>query len=85
LVDEAALATALREHRIAGAALDVFEKEPLPTDSPLWALDDVLITPHSAALTEKLWERHYAQVSENFRRFQAGEPLAGIVDKNKGY
>lgn len=84
-VDEAALADALRNHRIAGAALDVFEQEPLPKDSPLWELDNLLITPHTAGLTEKLWQRHYALFSENLRRYLAGEPLLFIVDKHKGY
>ncbi len=85
LVDEAALAAALRLKRIAGAALDVFSKEPLPPDSQLWDLPNLLITPHTAALTEKLWERHYALFSENLRRYLNGEPLLGIVDKQKGY
>ncbi len=84
-VDEAALADALRNHRIAGAALDVFEQEPLPAESPLWELDNLLITPHTAGLTEKLWQRHYALFSENLRRYLAGEPLLFIVDKHKGY
>ncbi len=85
LVDEAALATALREKKIGGAALDVFPKEPLAADSPLWDLPRLLITPHTAALTDKLWERHYALFSENLRRYLAGEPLLGMVDKRKGY
>jgi phosphoglycerate dehydrogenase-like enzyme len=85
LVDEAALAEALRRRRIGGAALDVFSDEPLPPESPLWELDNVLITPHSAAMTEKLWERHLAQVTENLRRFLAGQPLVGVVDKTRGY
>ena len=85
LVDEAALAQALREHRLGGAALDVFEKEPLPSDSPLWDLENLLITPHTAALTEKLWERHYALVSENLRRYLNHQPLLAVVDKKKGY
>lgn len=85
LVDEAALAEALRRRRIGGAALDVFIKEPLPPESPLWELDNVLITPHSAALTDKLWERHYALFAENLRRFQAGRPLLNVIDKRKGY
>jgi phosphoglycerate dehydrogenase-like enzyme len=85
LVDDTALVAALREGRIAGAALDVFEREPLPADSPLWDAPNLLITPHSAALTENLWERHYRMVCENLRRFVAGEPLDGVVDKQKGY
>jgi D-2-hydroxyacid dehydrogenase (NADP+) len=85
LVDEAALLVALREKRIGGAALDVFPKEPLPADSVLWEVPNLLITPHTAALTDKLWERHYALFSENLRRFLNDEPLLFVVDKRKGY
>jgi len=85
LVDEAALAAALREGKIGGAALDVFPKEPLPEDSPLWDLPNLLITPHTAALTDKLWERHYTLFSENLRRYLSGQPLLAVVDKRKGY
>jgi phosphoglycerate dehydrogenase-like enzyme len=85
LVDEAALADALRQKKIAAAALDVLEKEPLPPDSPLWDMDNVLITPHTGSVTPRLWERQYALISENVLRFLAGEPLLGVVDKNKGY
>ncbi len=84
-VDEAALIDALRAHRIAGAGLDVFEQEPLPPDSPLWALDNLLITPHTAGLTDKLWLRHYELFSDNLRRYLAHEPLLFVVDKHKGY
>jgi phosphoglycerate dehydrogenase-like enzyme len=48
-------------------------------------LPNVLITPHTAAVTPKLWERHYQQISENLKRFLASRPLAGIVDKHQGY
>ncbi len=85
LIDEAALADALRGRRIAGAALDVFEKEPLPPQSPWWKMENLLITPHSAALTERLWERHYALLSDNLRRFLSGAPLLNLVDKGRGY
>jgi phosphoglycerate dehydrogenase-like enzyme len=85
LVDEAALIQALREKTIGGAALDVFEEEPLPADSPLWNLENLLITPHTAGLTEKLWERHYQFISENLRRYMKGEPLLSVVDKKRGY
>jgi phosphoglycerate dehydrogenase-like enzyme len=85
LIDEPALIEALRQKRIAGAALDVFEHEPLPAESPLWKLENVLLTPHSAALTEKLWERHYSLFSDNLRRFRQGAPLLGVVDKRRGY
>lgn len=85
LIDEPALIDALRRKQIAGAALDVFEQEPLPADSPLWDLESVLITPHTAALTDKLWDRHFRLFSDNLRRFQAHQPLVGQVDKTRGY
>lgn len=84
-VDEAALVEALRTRRIAGAALDVFEREPLPPESPLWGLDNLLITPHTAGLTEKLWHRHYELFSDNLRRYMGRQPLRFVVDKHKGY
>jgi len=85
LVDEAALVETLRDHKIAGAALDVFDQEPLPADSPLWHLENLLITPHTAGMAGNLWQRHYALFSENLRRFLKGEPLLGLVDKRRGY
>jgi phosphoglycerate dehydrogenase-like enzyme len=85
LVDEAALASALHEKKIGGAALDVFPKEPLAAESPLWDVPGLLITPHTAALTDKLWERHYKLFSENLRRYLGGNALLGVVDKHKGY
>ena len=84
-VDEAALAQALKNKQIAGAALDVFAAEPLTADSPLWDLENLLITPHSAALSERMWQRHYALMSENLRRYLSGKPLLNVVDKKKGY
>lgn len=84
-IDDAALIDALRSKRIAGAALDVFEKEPLPPESPLWNLENLLITPHTAGLTEKLWQRHYELFSENLRCYLAREPLLYVVDKRRGY
>jgi phosphoglycerate dehydrogenase-like enzyme len=85
LIDHVALAVALQQRRLAGAALDVFDEEPLPSDSPLWNVPELLITPHSAALTENLWHRHYELLVENLKRFRAQRPLVGIVDKQKGY
>jgi len=85
LIDDEALVAALESEEIAGAALDVFAEEPLPESSAYWDLPNVLITPHTAAVTPKLWERHYAQITANLRRFLAGEPLHGIVDKTQGY
>ncbi len=85
LVDEIALCTALGTGRIAGAALDVFVEEPLPADSPLWSLKDLLITPHTAAVTERLWDRHYELIVENLGRLMAGSPLLNRVDTRRGY
>jgi phosphoglycerate dehydrogenase-like enzyme len=85
LIHDAALTTALRENKIGGAALDVFADEPLPADSPYWDLENVLITPHTAAVTEKLWERHYGLIRENLYRYLEGKPLLALVDKTKGY
>lgn len=85
LIDESALVNALREKKIAAAALDVFQREPLPAESPLWDLENVLITPHTAGLAEKSWERQYELFTENLRRYLAGRPLLDIVDKRLGY
>lgn len=85
LVDQQALTKALQEKKIGGAALDVFEEEPLPKDSPLWDLDNVLITPHQGGIAHKLWERQYALFSQNLHRFQNGAPLKGLVNKKAGY
>src|SRR6202166_5027339 len=85
LVDENALSAALRGKKIGGAALDVFPKEPLTADSPLWDVPNLLITPHTAALTDKLWERHYALCSRNLVRDLTGQLLLAVVDKRKGY
>ena len=85
LVDQAALTQALQNKRIAAAALDVFEKEPLPESSPLWDLENALITPHIAGFTDKVWERQYAFFTDNLKRFFNGQPLSAVVDKQKGY
>lgn len=85
LVDEAALMKALRDRRIAGAALDVFEQEPLSRWSPLWKMPQVLITPHTAFLTENVWQRHYEVFAANLKRFLARQPLEGVIDKKRGY
>jgi phosphoglycerate dehydrogenase-like enzyme len=85
LIDENALVKALRAKSFAGAALDVATEEPLPPESPLWEMDNVLITPHIAGLTEFMWERHYGHYTENLRRFMVGEPLLWVVDKERGY
>jgi len=85
LVDEAALIEALRSRQIAGGALDVFDQEPLPPESPLWDLENLLITPHTGGMTDKMWERHYAAFANNLQRFLASQPLLAVVDKHAGY
>jgi phosphoglycerate dehydrogenase-like enzyme len=84
-IQEDVLIRALRERWIAGAALDVFEHEPLPADSPLWAMDNVIITAHYAGLTPHYDERALAIFLDNLRRYRAGEPLRNVVDKQAGY
>jgi phosphoglycerate dehydrogenase-like enzyme len=85
LVDEAALLDALRDGRIGGAALDVFEDEPLPPESPLWSLPQVIVTPHVSGLGPRYWERAMETFADNLRAFRAGRPLCNVVDKRAGY
>ena len=85
LVDEAALARALGRGSIGGAALDVFEHEPLDPASPLWALPNVIITPHMSGFRADHWDAATDLFAENLRRFDAGEPLLNVVDKHAGY
>ena len=85
VVDEAALIAALTAKRIRGAALDVFEIEPLPPDHPLWTLDNVLISPHTADHTSDSHQRAVALFLRNLERFRRGERLENVVDKQAGY
>ena len=79
------LVAALNAGEIAGAALDVFEQEPLPADHPLWTMPGVLITPHTAGFGPYLDDRRYDILSDNCRRFLAGQPLRNVVDKSKWF
>lgn len=85
IIDESALIRALEEEWIAGAGLDVFEEEPLPEDSPLWGLENVIITAHYAGVTPHYDERAMAIFLDNLRRYRTGEPLRNVVDKKLGY
>ena len=85
IVDEEALYDALANKRIAGAGIDAFEVEPLPEDSPWWDLDNVIISPHSSALTVEMWEGRREIFRENLRRFLANEPFIYICDKTAGF
>jgi phosphoglycerate dehydrogenase-like enzyme len=84
-VDEAALVAALQQGRIRGAALDVFEKEPLPEGHPFYQMKNVLLSPHSADHTPDWRDRALKCFIENLKRFLAGQPLENIVDKEGGY
>jgi phosphoglycerate dehydrogenase-like enzyme len=86
VVDEAALVEALRSGRLSGAALDVFEKEPLPEDSPLWEFENVIISPHSTDLVPETINLRQAELfAENLRRYLAGEDLINVLDKELLY
>ncbi len=85
VIDESALIRALQEEWIAGAGLDVFEREPLPSDSPLWDMRNVVITPHFAGMTPHYSDRVIEIFCDNLRRYQRGEPLRNVVDKQLAY
>jgi phosphoglycerate dehydrogenase-like enzyme len=85
LVVEPDLIDALREGRIGGAALDVFAREPLPADSPLWTLPGVIVSPHMSGDLVG-WRQALVEVfRDNLARYRAGEPLRNVVDKSLGY
>ena len=85
LVDEDAVADALRGGRLGGAALDVFRHEPLPPDHPLWDAPNLLITPHTSGFRRDHWDAATALFADNLRRFERGEPLINVVDQEAGY
>lgn len=85
VVDEAALIEALRTRRIAGAALDVFNKEPLPAESPLWEIDNLILTPHIGGDMKDFLQRTVEIFCANLGRYLRGEPLLNPVDPLRGY
>ena len=85
LVDEAAVAAALRSGRLAGAALDVFRHEPLGPDHALWDVPNLLVTPHTSGFRRDHWDAATALFADNLRRFEGGEELINVVDKREGY
>ncbi len=85
LIDQAALLAVLEQRAIGGAALDVTDPEPLPPESPLWALDNVFITPHIGAATGFLWQRQAELLLDNLERWFSGRELLNQVDLKRGY
>lgn len=86
LVDEVALTAALTNGRLRGAVLDVFAREPLAADSPLWQLERVLHTPHVSGVSpRRFWDRLQGLILDNWARYRAGIPLRNVVDKRTGY
>jgi len=85
VIDEQALIKVLREGRIAGAGLDVFSTEPLPEDSPFYGMENVIITPHNAALSPMYIARAMEVFAFNLKAYQEGTPMKNIVDLRRGY
>ena len=85
IVDEDALADALQDGRLAGAGIDATEIEPLPQESPLWGLDNVVLSPHASALTPQMYEGRRQIFRENMRRFLGNEPFLYVCDKRAGF
>jgi phosphoglycerate dehydrogenase-like enzyme len=85
LIDDEAVAAALRSGQLGGAALDVFTREPLDPASPFWDLPNVIVTPHMSGAMEDYWTPLVALFAENLRRFERGDELLNVVDKRAGY
>ena len=85
LIDERALARALRDGRLGGAVLDTFREEPLPASSPLYDLPNVILTPHTSWSSTRVLERSVGLFCDNLRHYAAGEPLVNVVDPTAGY
>jgi phosphoglycerate dehydrogenase-like enzyme len=85
IIDQDALMSAVLDGKLGGAGLDVFSEEPLPEDSPLWTMPNVIITPHIGGVTPDLYEKTTNLFIDNLDRFLRGKSLKGIVNKQKGY
>ena len=85
VVDQNALISALQERKIAGAALDVFPEEPLPSNNPLWRLNNVLLSPHIAGISDRYDDRALYLFIENMKRYLSGAELLNQVDLQRGY
>jgi phosphoglycerate dehydrogenase-like enzyme len=85
IIDTVALVDHLQSGHLAGAGLDVTDPEPLPPESPLWDMENAIITSHTSGGTPKYWDRAFGILHENIRRYIAGEPLQNVVDVTEGY
>jgi phosphoglycerate dehydrogenase-like enzyme len=85
IIDESALSAMLREGRLAGAALDAFGVEPLPSESPLWDAPNCILTPHCSGVSQQTTDGCWRVLQENLRRYLGGEPLLNVFDKRRGY
>jgi phosphoglycerate dehydrogenase-like enzyme len=85
VIDERAMAAALAAAKIGGAGLDVFEHEPLESSSPLWDLENVILTPHISGANRGYMDKACELFAENLKRFAANRPLLNVVDPNQGY
>ncbi len=85
LMDENALVQAVKSGKVGGAVLDVFSQEPLPPESPLWTLPEVIITPHTSGASTHLLDDAVDLFIENLKRYQEGLPLHNVVDVSHGY
>ena len=85
VVDQSALIAALKSGEIAGAGLDVFEQEPLPEDSELWDMENVIMSPHISGGTEIYNQRATGIFRDNLKRYIAGERLNNLADPSRGY
>jgi len=85
VIDTAALIAALESGHLGGAGLDVTDPEPLPAESPLWDMENVLITAHTSGATPRYWERQAALIADNIRRIQRGDAPRNLVDLDAGY
>jgi len=85
IIDEPALIESLKSGKVRKAALDVFEEEPLPKDSPLWEMDNVYISPHNSWSSEMVFRRRYEITYNNLKRYRDNEELINVIDLNRGY
>jgi phosphoglycerate dehydrogenase-like enzyme len=85
LLDQSALIAALQQSKIAGAALDVTDPEPLPATDPLWKAPNLLLTPHTSAISDRLWQRQTALLLDLLERWFEGRELFNQVDLHRGY